>query len=47
MRRWFLWVAVGGLLIELLAWVTRTDLCHWVRMREQVSDAWTGGGCDL
>lgn len=42
-RKFWQWVAWGGPcygLCELLAWITRTDFTHWVRMREQVSDAY-------
>ena len=41
--RFTLGAAVAAFFVEALAWITRTDLTHWVKMREQVSDAWGGG----
>lgn len=39
-RHWFWWAALSGLFVEWVCWATRTDLTHWVEMRERPSLAW-------
>jgi hypothetical protein len=42
-KRCWTWSALGALFMALASCV---DLTHWVQMRERISDAWSGGGCE-